>query len=68
MNTFFEVLHFLYEIQIDSGVVSNTENQVALIIEQLRDQLCLLTNGTDVNYLCGQTIFFANSTDVNYFF
>ena len=37
MNTFFEVLQFLYEIQIDSGVASNTENQVALIIEQLRD-------------------------------
>ena len=34
---FFWSFAVLYEIQIDSGVASNTENQVALIIEQLRD-------------------------------
>ena len=54
--SFFWSFAVLYEIQIDSGVASNTENQVALIIEQLRDQLCLLTNSTDVKYLCWQTI------------
>ena len=56
-------MQFLYEIQIDSGVASNTENQVALIIEQLRDQLCLLTNITDV-IISVDKQFSAKSTDV----
>ena len=30
---------------------------MALIIEQLRDQLCLSTNSTDVSCLCWWTIF-----------
>ena len=37
MNPFFWNFVVLYEIQIDSGVASNTEDQVALIIEQLKD-------------------------------
>ena len=34
---FFWSFVVLYKIQIDSGVASNTEDQVALIIEQLKD-------------------------------
>ena len=37
---------------------------MALIIEQLRDQLCLLTNITDV-IISVDKQFSANSTDVN---
>ena len=64
------ILNMCHEIQIDSGITLNTEDQVTLIIEQYRDQLSLLTN----NFL--QTVqmlvisvdkqFSANGTDVSY--
>ena len=42
------ILNMCHEIQIDSGITLNAEEQVALIVGQYRDRLCLLINSTDV--------------------